>query len=115
MAKSSTAETVDRKEWRRFFDSVSSSLRGKGADITLSSVTGDVHQSRLWQLHGVSYDPHDDALIVSCRQQEHVISNPESITIERIGPSISSVEVAMKQHGEREIIRFVSPVMLSAH
>jgi hypothetical protein len=115
MAASAQAETVDKKEWRHFFDSVSSSLRGKGADITLSTVMGDVHQSRLWELHGVSYDPHDDAVIVSCRQQEHVISHPESIKVERIGPTISSVEVAMKQPGEREIIRFVSPVMLSAH
>jgi hypothetical protein len=110
----SAAENVDKKEWQHFFDSVSASLRGKGVDITLSSVGGDVHQSRLWQLHGVSYDPHDDALIVSCRQQEHVISHPEIITIERIGPSVSSVEVSKRHEAEREIIRFVAPVMLPA-
>ena len=114
MATISNAEGIEKKQWREFFDSVSSSLKGKGVDITLSSIAGEVHQSRLWQLHGVSYDPHDDAIIVSCRQQEHVIPHPASISVERVGPTVSAVEVA-KSAGERELIRFVSPVLLSVH
>jgi hypothetical protein len=114
MAVDSNAQGIEKNMWREFFDSVSSSLKGKGVDITLSSIAGEVHQSRLWQLHGVSYDPHDDAVIVSCRQQEHVISHPSAIRVERVGPTVSAVEVA-KSAGERELIRFVSPLLLAAH
>ncbi len=104
---------IEKASWRPFFDSISSRIQGEGVDISLSSVEGTVRQSRLWQLHGVSYDPHDDAFIVSCRQQEHVISAPQSIRVEEEGPRIASIEVS-KRDGEREIIRFISPVPLSA-
>jgi hypothetical protein len=114
MTTDSNAQGLEKNRWREFFDSVSSSLQGKGVDITLSTIAGEVHQSRLWQLHGVSYDPHDDAVIVSCRQQEHVISHPAAIRIERVGPTVCAVEVS-KSAGERELIRFVSPVLLTAH
>lgn len=102
---------IERNNWRPFFDSLTSRLKGQGVDITLSSVEGSVHQSRLWQLHGVSYDPHDDAFIVSCRQQEHVIDKPQTIRIEEEGPRVASIEVS-KKDGDREIIRFIAPVTL---
>jgi hypothetical protein len=110
----SEARELDKSRWQSFFDSVSKSLRGKAVDITLSSLAGEVHQSTLWQLHGVSYDPYDDALIVSCREQEHVISSPKHIFVKEEGPSISSVEVEHSP-GDAETIRFISPLLLEEH
>ncbi len=104
--------TIEKLNWRPYFDSVSSRLSGQGVDITLSSIEGTVHQSRLWQLNGLTYDPHDDALIVSCRQQEHVISSPTDIRVEEEGARIASIEVSRK-NGEREIIRFISPIAIA--
>lgn len=104
---------IERSEWLPFFDSISSSLKGKAADITMSTPYEYVHQSRCWQLHGLTYDPHDHALIVSCRQQEHVISSPTCIRIEKHGDTIQSVEVT-KSVGERELIRFIDPLLLPA-
>jgi len=104
---------LPREKWQGFFDQVSTKLKGKGVDITLSSGDGPQHQSRLWQLHGVTYDPHDDALIVSCRQQEHVISAPKSVTVEGFGREVSLVEV-VTQGGGRETVRFMDPLLLSA-
>ncbi len=105
--------TIDRPQWRPYFDSVSARLQGQGVDITLSSIEGNVHQSRLWQLHGLTYDPHDDSLIVSCRQQEHVIAAPSSIRVEQEGPRIASIEVS-RRDGDREIIRFIAPLAIAA-
>ena len=105
--------TIEKPQWRPYFDRVSSRLEGEGVDITLSSLEGDVHQSRLWQLQGLTYDPYDDSLIVSCRQQEHVISAPEAIRVEEEGTRIVSVEVS-RRDGDREIIRFISPLRLPA-
>jgi hypothetical protein len=68
----------------------------------------------LWQLHGVSYDPYDDALIVSCKEQEHVISSPQHIFVREDGPSISALEVEHSP-GETEKIRFISPLLLEGH
>jgi Family of unknown function (DUF5335) len=112
MAESSK-RGVPKERWRPFFDEVSDKLKGKGVDITLSTGDGPQHQSRLWQLHGVTYDPHDDALIVSCRQQEHVISSPTSVVIEGYGREVSSMEVTT-EGGERETVRFMDPLLLSA-
>ncbi len=105
--------TIEKPSWRPYFDSMSSRLRGQGVDISLSSIEGNVHQSRLWQLHGLTYDPHDDALIVSCRQQEHVISAPTDIRVQEEGMRIAAIEVS-RQDGDREIIRFISPVSITA-
>jgi hypothetical protein len=104
---------IERSEWLPFFDSISSSLKGKAADITVSTPNEYVHQSRSWQLHGLTYDPHDHALIVSCRQQEHVIAAPTAIRVEKQGNIIQSVEVT-KSVGEKEIIRFIDPLLLPA-
>jgi hypothetical protein len=105
---------VQKSRWQPCFDSVSNTLHGKAADITLSSLAGEAHQSTLWQLHGVSYDPYDDALIVSCRDQEHVISAPKHIFVTEDGPSISLIEV-QRSPEETERIRFIAPLLLDEH
>jgi hypothetical protein len=112
MAPHETRE-LDQGSWLPFFDSISSGLRGKAADITISSPSEHIHQSCCWQLHGLTYDPYDRALIVSCRQQEHVISMPKAIRVESHGQTIHSVEVT-KDTGDRELIRFVEPLLLPA-
>ena len=104
---------IEKSNWLPFFDSISSSLRGKAADITISTPIEHVHQSRLWQLHGLTYDPHDHALIVSCRDQEHVISSPSAIRVDQSGNNVFSDEVT-KGVGEQEIIRFIEPLLLPA-
>lgn len=109
----STKRAVPKEKWRTFFDDVSAKLKGKGADITLSDGDGPQHQSRLWQLFGVTYDPHDDALIVSCKQQEHVISSPQTVSVEGYGREVSVVEV-VTQGGGCETVRFMDPLLLSA-
>lgn len=102
---------IERKQWLPFFDSISASLQGKAADISLGFPAEYVHQSKVWQLHGLTYDPHDDALIVSCHDQEHVISSPMTIRVERSDQQVEAVEVT-KSEGEREIIRFIEPLLL---
>ncbi len=104
---------IPRDAWRTFFDSVSKEIRGKAVDVTLCSPAFTAHQCCLWELHGLTYDPHDDALIVSCRQQEHVIDCPEAIRIEREGVSLHSIDV-QKQAGEHELITFIDPLLLPA-
>lgn len=106
-------KTIPQREWRSFFDTMSRHLKGKAADITLQTYDGSQHQSRLWQLHGVTYDPHDDALIVSCRQQEHVIDSPESITVEGLGGEVAGLEV-VKRMGGIENVKFMAPLLISA-
>lgn len=103
---------LHKSNWQHFFDHMSSQLKGKGVDISISSVAGDVHQSHLWQLHGVSYDPHDDAIIVSCREQEHVISAPSEVVVQQEGETITSIHVK-KPVGEIETVRFISPILLA--
>jgi hypothetical protein len=104
---------LEKASWLPFFDSISYSLRGKAAQITLMTPAEQVRQSECWQLHGLTYDPHDHALIVSCRQQEHVISSPVAIRVESNGQIIHSVEVT-KGVGDKEIIRFIDPLLLPA-
>ena len=106
------ATELEQEIWRPFFDSISKSLRGKAADITIADSSETVHQSRCWQLNGVTYDPHDRALIISCRDQEHVIASPSLIRVERNGPIVSSIEIT-KARGEREIVRFVEPLCIA--
>jgi hypothetical protein len=103
---------IPRNQWQHFFDRVSSSLQGKGVDITIHTHDVHEHQSQVWELNGVSYDPHDDALIVSCRRQEHVISSPVSITVHGNSEVVSSIDV-LTADGPRETVKFVAPILLS--
>jgi hypothetical protein len=105
------ARQLSKTEWRRFFDEMSTTLPGKAVDITLITPHERVHQSRVWQLHGLTYDPHDDALIISCRQQEHVISRPTEIRVDRDGLCVNSIEI-FKTQGESELVRFIEPLLL---
>jgi hypothetical protein len=105
------ARQLSKTEWRRFFDEMSTTLPGKAVDITLITPHERVHQSRVWQLHGLTYDPHDDALIISCRQQEHVISRPTEIRVDRDGLRVNSIEI-FKTQGESELVRFIEPLLL---
>ncbi len=103
---------IPKDKWRQFFDRMSSSVQGKGVDITILSRDKEQHQSKLWELHGVTYDPHDDALIVSCKRQEHVIHSPVAITVEGNGQLMSSINVITAE-GPQETVKFVSPLLLS--
>jgi len=103
---------IPRDKWQHFFDRVAASLKGRGVDITTHTHDVHQHQSQVWELNGVSYDPHDDALIVSCRRQEHVISSPVAITVRGDGEVVSSIDV-LTAEGPRETVKFVAPILLS--
>jgi hypothetical protein len=103
---------LPKEKWQPFFDRVSASLEGKGVDITIHTHDIHQHQSQVWELNGVSYDPHDDALIVSCRRQEHVISSPVAITVHGNGEVVSSIDV-LTAEGPRETVKFIAPILLS--
>lgn len=103
------SRTIDRDHWQTFFSELSRTLSDKGVDITILSEGEVGHHSTTWNVFGLTYDPHDQTITVSCNDQEHVIENPLMVRTEESAAGIHAVEVIRKD-SVREIIEFLRPL-----
>jgi hypothetical protein len=64
---------LDKKEWRSFFDHLSTTLEGKQAEIeVLSLQLGDQVEADWLPLLGIAYDPNDDIVEVALEGLDHL-------------------------------------------
>jgi hypothetical protein len=109
-----TFQTVPRTEWQTFFDSLSSVLLGKWAEIEVASLAlGDQIVAEWVPLVGITYDARDDSLDVALDRASHVIGHPREITVDFEPSGLASVAV-VDADGERQVIRFKEPLKLPA-
>ena len=61
-----TTRKLDKKQWRSFFDRVSTTLEGKEAEIEIASLRlGDQVEAEWLPLLGIVYDPNADIVEVA--------------------------------------------------
>jgi hypothetical protein len=82
-----TTRKLNKKQWRTFFDHVSTMLEGKQAEIEVASLRlGDQIEAEWLPLLGITYDPEDD--LVEVALEEWIISSPSRETfMSRMGPA----------------------------
>jgi hypothetical protein len=77
---------LDKKQWRAFFDGVTSMLEGKRAEIEVASLRlGDQIEAEWLPLLGISHDPKDDVVEVALEGLDHLIPKPREIYIDDDG------------------------------
>jgi hypothetical protein len=107
--------TVDKSEWRPFFDRMSKALLlGKRAEIEVASPElGDQILAEWVPMIGVTYDSHDDVLDVALDRVDHLVYHPKEIVVEEGGEGLLSIAVTAAD-GSRNIVKLKEPLQLPA-
>ena len=103
---------IARDNWQGFFDRVSKALQGKIIRIEIDSleIGAQIEADKL-SLDGLTYDPKDDAFIVSTAELEHVIRAPQQIFVTEGERGMGSLEVRAAD-GSAQIVDLVEPLAL---
>lgn len=107
-----TTRKLDKKQWRTFFDGVTTFLEGKEAEIEVASLSlGDQVQAEWLPLLGITYDPKDDIVEVALEGLDHLIQKPREIYVEDGAQGIVALEIVAADD-ERQIVKLRDPLML---
>jgi hypothetical protein len=106
------ADILRKSEWHPFFELVSRALKGKQAEIEVASLTlGSQIEAEWLPFLGITYDPQSNLVEILLYGVDHLIRNPERITIESQGALVSAIEV-VDHDGTQQILRLRDPMML---
>ena len=109
-----TTRKLGKKQWRVFFDSVTTMIEGKQAEIEVASLRlGDQVEAEWLPLLGIAYDPNDDIVEVALEGLDHLIPKPREIYVEDGTEGIMALEI-VDADDEKQIIKLRDPVMLPA-
>jgi uncharacterized protein DUF5335 len=109
-----TTRKLDKKQWRTFFDGVSTMLEGKEAEIEVASLRlGDQVEAEWLPLIGIAYDPNDDIVEVALEGLDHLIPKPREIYVEDGAQGMVALEI-VDADDVRQIIKLRDPLALPA-
>jgi hypothetical protein len=109
-----TTRTLDKPQWRPFFDGVSRLLEGKLAEIKVASLLlGDQVEAEWLPLMGIAYDPKDDLVEVALEGLDHLIHHPREIYVDDDVGGLLAIEIVTTDD-VREIVKLKDPLMLPA-
>ncbi|HKF09976.1 MAG TPA: DUF5335 domain-containing protein [Xanthobacteraceae bacterium] len=103
---------LEKKEWRTFFDRLSTTLQGKEAEIEVASLRlGDQVEADWLPLIGIAYDPNDDVVEVALEDLDHLIPKPRDIYIADGPAGVMALEI-IDADDVKQIVKLRSPLML---
>jgi hypothetical protein len=109
-----TTRKLDKKEWRTFFDGVTTLLEGKQAEIEVASLRlGNQVQAEWLPLLGIVYDPKDDIVEVALEGLDHMIPSPREIYVQDGTEGVTALEIVDADE-VRQLVKLRDPVMLPA-
>src|SRR5262245_294009 len=109
-----TTRKLDKKQWRTFFDRVSTMLEGKEAEIEIASLRlGDQVEAKWLPLLGIAYDPNDDIVEVALEGLDHLIPKPRDIYDEDSPSGLVALEI-VDADDVKQIVKLRDPLMLPA-
>ena len=105
---------LDKKEWRSFFDRLSTTLEGKQAEIeVLSLQLGDQVEADWLPLLGIAYDRNDDIVEVALEGLDHLIPKPRELYVEEGPGGLAALEI-VDGDDVKQIVKLRNPLMLPA-
>src|SRR5262249_11040226 len=109
-----TTRKLEKKQWRTFFDRVSTTLEGKEAEIEIASLRlGDQVEAEWLPLLGIAYDPNDDIVEVALEGLDHLIPKPRDIYVEDAPGGLVALEI-VDADDVRQIVKLRDPLTLPA-
>ncbi|MDB5867561.1 MAG: hypothetical protein JWO70_5367 [Betaproteobacteria bacterium] len=105
---------LEKPEWQRYFDWVSTSTLGQRAEIEVASLEIGAQVEAEWlPILGLVYDPQDDLLEVVLEGVDHLVRKPREIYVDEGIAGLESLMV-VDADGVRQILRLRDPLMLPA-
>ncbi len=107
-----TSRTLDRSEWRSFFDGMSDAVLGKRIEVEAAALDlGDQIVAEWVPLLGITYDSRDDLLNVSLTGLDHIIRRPKEIYVQEGAKGLETVAL-VSEDGVKHVLRLKDPLML---
>jgi hypothetical protein len=105
--------SLEKAEWRSFFDRMAKSLVGKRAEIEIDSLKlGSQIEAEWLPLLGIAYDPKSDILEIALDGLDHLVAKPQRLFVD-VGPEgLISFEV-IDGEGVSQIVKLRDPLMLT--
>ena len=108
-----STKSIDKAEWEDFFNKLGKAAIAHKAEIDVQALgVFDKVAARCAVMKGISYDPKDDVLSVSCEGIDHIISQPQEITVTEGSEGLESVETVSEKDAYKSIIKFTRPVAI---
>ena len=105
---------LSQSRWQAYFDQGSKTLGAQSVKIEVTGLgLGDRVAANWIELTGISYDPHDDALVVFAAGLQHQIRHPRSVHIDHDLEWLHSLE-AVDGEGNHHIVQLKEPLRLPA-
>ncbi len=101
-------------EWEEYFDNFSKKLKGLPEKTTIELVApsvSDLEEGKNLTLAGISYDPKDMVLAVSCEDLDHLINKPQEICVEEENGGVKTIR-ATDGTGLEHFIKLSKPLAL---
>ena len=105
-------DELPRERWRTYFDELSRGLATTKATVEIEGADlGAQVQAEDLVLGGISYDDRDDVLVIGLspggptESLEHLISNPQRISVEPSGAIVPSTIEIEDAEGETTLVR----------
>ncbi len=106
MERKKLAET----EYESYFDNLSRELKNQQAEIEVMAVgVFDKEQTSWITLYGISYDPAEKTVFISCEHIDHHIKNPQEVTVVTGDAGVESIEI-VGGGGYEHLLKFKTPV-----
>ncbi len=106
------ARKLEKIGWHPFLERVSKALRGKHAEIDVTSVKfGDQIEAEWVPLIGLTYDTKSDIVEVAVQGLDHLIRKLQKVFVEEEAGRLTSLEV-IGPDGTQQIVKFKDPLML---
>jgi hypothetical protein len=103
-----------KTRWQDYFDRVSKTLGAKLVEVEVTGLGLGAQVEADWlPLIGLSYDPHNDMLMVVLEGIVHNIQHPKQIHVEQDVETLYAVE-AVDAEGQRHIMILKDPLSLPA-
>ena len=107
-------QQIDKSAWAEFFDSFTTSLPGKQAEVEVASLDlGDQIAASWLPFIGIAYDPKNDLIEVALEGLDHMIRKPQEVYVDHEVGSLVSLQI-INSDGVREIIKLKDPIALPA-
>lgn len=102
-------EQLSRAGWGAYFDQLSKSLPQANAELRISSQQlGSQLEADWMKLNGISFDHHNDIIVISMQGLEHIIHAPATAYAQLESGRVENLEITDAQ-GERCLLHLRWP------
>ena len=101
---------LEEPEYETYFDTLSKGLKSQTAEIEIMAVgLMDREQTNWISFYGISYDPSEKIISITCEYINHQIKKPREVMVQESDTGIAAIEITGGD-GYTHLIKFKTPI-----